>query len=358
MRKILVVIDSYSDAVLMAPLIHRLRQERSLQPLICLSAPSQEGAVQALNGFGILAGASANQILQEAAGRESIDEAILRHRPDCVVVHGAGASSITSFPGPVPAGNVDAGLRRYELGYAAAVQGTAGVIAQRFFVTSEASLDNLLRLGVPAGEIYLTGDLAIDAVRLAIERVRDDKCLSADLAASFPFIDPTKRLILVIGHRRENRGGGLEGVCRALRRLATRPDVHVAYPAPSSPIARGVVEESFVNHPGVTLMEQPQDYLRWIYLMQAAYLILADSGDTPKEALAMGKPVLVMRDVAERPEVIDAGAIRLVGTDVERILRECTLFLDDPSYYRAFTPSRNPYGDGLASLRIVEMLRR
>jgi UDP-N-acetylglucosamine 2-epimerase (non-hydrolysing) len=271
-------------------------------------------------------------------------------------VHGAGASSITSFPVSVPTGSVDAGLRMYELGYTAA-QGVAGVMAQRFFVTSETSLDNLLRLGVPAGEIYLTGDLAIDAVRMAIERVRDDKCLSADLAASFPFIDPAKRLILVIGHRRDNCGGGLEGVCRALRRLATRPDVHVAYPAPSSPMARSVVEESFVNHLGVTLME-PQDYLRWIYLMQAAYLILADSGGTPREALAMGKPVLVMRDVAERPEVIDAGAIRLVGTDAERILRECTLFLDDPSYYQAFTPRRNPYGDGLASQRIVEMLRR
>ncbi len=357
MRKILVVIDRYSDAILMAPLIRRLRLEPSLQPLICLSAPPQEGAVQALNGFGILAGANANQILQETAGRESIDQAILRHRPDCVMVHGAGASSITSFPVSVPWGNVDAGLRMYELGYTAAAQGTAGVIAKRFFVTSETSLDNLLRLGVPAGEIYLTGDLAIDAVRMAIERVRDDKCLNADLAASFPFVDPAKRLILVIGHRRENCGGGLEGVCRALRRLATRPDVHVAYPVPSSPIARSVVEESFINHPGVTLMG-PQDYLRWIYLMQAAYLILADSGDTPKEALAMGKPVLVMRDVAERPEVIDAGAIRLVGTDAERILRECTLFLDDPSYDRAFSSHRNPYGDGLASQRIVEMLLR
>ncbi len=355
MRKILVVIDRYSDAILMAPLIRRLRQERSLQPLICLSAPPQERAVQVLNGFGILAGASANQIPLETAGWEGIDQAILRHRPDCVMVHGAGASSITSFPVSVPAGNVDAGLRMYELGYTAA-QGVDGVMAQRFFVTSETSLDNLLRLGVSAREIYLTGDLAIDALRMAVERVRDE-FLGADLAASFPFIDPAKRLILVIGHRRENHGGGLEGVCRALRRLATRTDVHVAYPLPPSPMARNVVEDAFANHPGVTLTE-PRDYLRWVYLMQAAYLILADSGDTPKEALAMGKPVLVMRDVAERPEVVDAGAIKLVGTDAERILRECTLFLDDPSYYRAFSSHRNPYGDGLASQRIVEMLLR
>lgn len=136
-----------------------------------------------------------------------------------------------------------------------------------------------------------------------------------------------------------------------------RPDVHVAYPAPPNPKVHSVVDDLFADHPNITLVG-PQDYLHFVYLMQAAYLILADSGDTPKEALSMSKPVLVMRDLAERPAVIDAGTIKLVGTDAERILRECTMFLDDPSYYRAFSTHRTRCGDGDASQRIVEILLR
>lgn len=362
MRKILVVVGTYSEAILMAPLVHRLRAEPALQTIVCLAAQHRRMLGQVLDMFGIRADEDFNPMEQwpNAPASQGIDHVIEKHRPDRVLVHGDTAAAAESFHLRTPAGSRETGLRSYELHYAAP-EGTSGqgidLVSITHFVYSEVSRENLLKQGVAAEKIYLTDSTAVDALLMVVERIRHDDALKAKLAAAFPFIDPHRRLILVIGHRRENRSCGLENVCRALRRLAMRPDVHVAYPVPPNSKARGVVEQLFANHPGITLIEPP-DYTHSVYLMQAAYLILADSGDTPKEALSMGKPVLVMRDVAERPEVIDAGTVRLVGTDAERILRECTMFLDDRSYYRAFSAHCTPYGDGQASRRIAEILLR
>jgi UDP-N-acetylglucosamine 2-epimerase (non-hydrolysing) len=362
MRKILVVVGTYSEAILMAPLVHRLRTEPARQTIVCLAAQHRQMLDQVLDMFGIRADEDFNPMEQwpNAPVSQGIDHVIEKHRPDRVLVHGDTAASMDSSHLHTPAGGGETGLRSYELQYAGP-GGTSGhgidLVSTTHFVCSEVSRTKLLKEGIAAESIYLTDSTAVDALLMVVERIRHDDALKAKLAAAFPFIDPHRRLILVIGHRRENRSGGLESVCRALRRLATRPDVHVAYPVPPNPRARGVVEQLFANHPGITLIEPP-DYTHSVYLMQAAYLILADSGNTPKEALSMGKPVLVMRDVAERPGVIDAGTIRLVGTDAERIQRECTTFLDDRSYYRAFSTHRNPYGDGQASRRIVEILLR
>ena len=362
MRKILVVIGAYSEGILMAPLVHRLRAEPALQTIVCLTAQHHQMLDQVLDVFGIKADEDMNPMKQgeNATVSQGIDQVIERHKPDCVLVHGDTVASIESFHLHTPARTRQAGLRMYELRHAGPEE-TNGrrvdLIATSFFVSSEVSRDSLLKEGVDSEKIYLTGSMEIDALTMTSECIRRDGALKTRLAGAFPFIDLNRRLILVIGHRRENHGGGLEGVCRALRRLAMRPDVQVAYPVPPDSRARRVVDELLAHHPNITLID-PQDYLHTVYLMQAAYLILADSGDTPKEALSMGKPVLVMRDVTERPEVIDAGTIRLVGTDVEHILRECTMFLDDPSYYIAFSAHHAPSGGGQASQHIVAILLR
>ena len=360
MRKILVVIGTYSEAILMAPVVRRLRAEPALQTIVCLTAQHHSMFDQVPDIFAIQVDEDLNAMKLNAAVSQGIDHVIEKHKPDCVLVHGDTATAAESLHLHTPAGNGEAGLRMYELRYAVqeeSIRPAIDLVATYFFASSGVLRDKLLREGVAADKIYLTGDLAVDALLMAIDRIRNDGALNAKLAAAFQFIDPNRRLILVIGHRRANHGGGLESVCRALRRLAMRPDVHVAYPAPPNPKVHSVVDDLFADHPNITLVG-PQDYLHFVYLMQAAYLILADSGDTPKEALSMSKPVLVMRDLAERPAVIDAGTIKLVGTDAERILRECTMFLDDPSYYRAFSTHRTRCGDGDASQRIVEILLR
>lgn len=362
MRKILVVVGAYSDAILMAPLVHRLRAEPALQTIVLLTAQHRQMLDQVLDTFGIRVDEDFDVIKQgaNATAAQGIDHVIEKHKPDCVLVQGDTAKSIESFHLHTHLGKREAGLHMYELRHAgpeAMNRRAVDLIATYFFVSSEVSRDNLLEGGIDSGKIYLTGSMETDALLMAIERIRHDGALKAKLAAAFPFTGSNRRLILVIGHRRENRGGGLESVCRALRRLAMRPDVHIAYPVPANPVARAVVDELIAHHPNITLIES-RDYLHMVYLMEAAYLILADSGDTPKEALSMGKPVLVMRDVTERPEVVDAGTIKLVGTDAEHIMRECTMFLDDPSYYRAFSNHRSPYGGSRASQRIVEILLR
>jgi UDP-N-acetylglucosamine 2-epimerase (non-hydrolysing) len=358
MRKILVVVGTYSEAILMAPLVQRLREAPALQTFVHVIPAQRRTINQVLSFFGIRLDEGLAPAQQETGAheRQDIDHVIEKLRPDCVLVHGDTSAAIKSSC--LYTGQTEAGLRVHELRYPRQETGRKlDLIATSHFVTSEVSRDNLLREGVAAGSIYLTGSLAVEAMLIAVERMRKDAALKAELATSFPFLDPDKRLILVIGHRREDRGGGLESVCRALKRLAMRRDVQVVYPAPLNPGARGIVEEIFADHPAIALIG-PQDYLHTVYLMQAAYLILADSGATPEEVLALSKPVLVMRSVAECPEAIDAGTIKLVGTDTGRILRECTMFLDDPSYRRAFSTHRNPHADGLDSRRIVAMLQQ
>jgi UDP-N-acetylglucosamine 2-epimerase len=360
MRKILVVIGTYSEAILMAPLVHRLREAPALQTVVYVTAPHRRMLGQTLDIFGIRPDVGAGPMGREpnAFVSQDMDREIGKHKPDCVFVHGDTSTVIESSC--LRIGHLETGLRLHELHYPG-LQETDGrdidLIATYFFVTSGVSRDNLLRQGVAADKICLTGSMAVEALLIAVGHIRNDAALKAKLAASLPFLDPGKRLILVIGHRRNNHGGGLESVCRTLRRLAMRADVQVVYPAPLNPKVRGVVEKVFAGHPNITLIES-QDYLHMVYLMLTAYFILADSGATPEEVLSLSKPVLVMRNVTETAEAFDAGNIRLVGSDTARILLECEMFLDDESYYRAFSNHRDPHGDGLSSQRIVEMLLR
>ena len=201
----------------------------------------------------------------------------------------------------------------------------------------------------------MTGNTVIDALLSVVARIESDAGLSARLAAQFPFLDPARRLVLVTGHRRENFGAGFESMCLAIRDLAGRGDTQVVYPVHLNPNVREPVNRILAGGPGVHLVE-PLDYLPFVYLMSRAHLLLTDSGGIQEEAPSLGKPVLVMRETTERPEAVEAGTVRLVGTDRARIVDAASGLLDDPAAHAAMARAHNPYGDGQAARRIARVL--
>lgn len=214
---------------------------------------------------------------------------------------------------------------------------------------------NLLAEGLPASGVHVTGNTVIDALLDVVDKIESQPALKGDLAARFPFLDPSRRLILVTGHRRENFGGGFEQICGALADLADRGDVQIVYPVHLNPNVQEPVKRILADKPGVVLIE-PQDYLPFVYLMSRAHLILTDSGGVQEEAPSLGKPVLVMRETTERPEAVEAGTVQLVGTDRARIVATANRLLDDPGAYEAMSRAHNPYGDGHAAGRIAAVV--
>lgn len=368
-KKILVVLGTRPEAIKMAPLIHQLRKNERLKTVVCLTAQHRQMLDQVLNIFGIEADIDLNlmkqgQHLTELTANvlHGLDEVLNLHRPDCVLVHGdtttAMAAAMAAFYRHIPVGHVEAGLRTHDMQHPWPEEMNRRVIdlmATYYYAPTSQSRDNLLRENVPAERIHVTGNTVIDALLMATERIRQDAALAQQLANAFPFLDRNKRLILVTGHRRENHGGRMESMCRALKHLADRPDVQVLYPVHPNPNVRKVVDDVCGDRKNIILIE-PVDYLHFVYLMQTAHIILTDSGGIQEEAPSLGKPVLVLRDVTERPEAVEAGTVKLVGTDSARIIEECERLLTDESYYRLFAHCRNPYGDGRASSRIVETL--
>ena len=369
MRKILVVIGTRPEAIKMAPLIHQLRAEPKLKTIVCLTAQHRQMLDQVLSIFNIDADIDLNlmkqgQRLCELTGQvlHGIDNAIELHKPHYVLVHGdtttAMAAGMAAFYRHVPVGHVEAGLRTHDLQHPWPEEMNRRVIdlmATQYYAPTEISRDNLLNEGISSDRIHITGNTVIDALLMMVDRIRHDTKLTQQMAETFPFLDPGKRLILVTGHRRENHGGRLANVCRALKQLADRPDVQVVYPVHPNPNVRKIIDEVFGVRPNITLIE-PVDYLHFVYLMQASHLILTDSGGIQEEAPSLGKPVLVLRDVTERPEAVASGTIKLVGTDTDRVIEECKRLLVDETYYQSFAHRKNPYGDGLASRRIVKTL--
>jgi UDP-N-acetylglucosamine 2-epimerase (non-hydrolysing) len=343
----------------MAPLLRLLKSSPSIQTVVYVADRNR----QMLDLLGVLPEEEFERQDQDLSmgGSKFIDLAVEKHKPDCVLIQGNSNFAVDSrYLHAPPFGNLQTGLHMHEFRHNDTAEMTADGIerlATYYFVPSEISRDELLREGVASENICLTDSMAVDALLMVAERIRNDDALGNRLAAAFPFLDPERRLIFVAGNRHGNEEGRLESLCRALKRLAMRTDVQVVYTLHPDARLNSVVDEVFANHPNIALI-QPQDYLHLAYLMQSAYLILVDPDDTLKEVLSLCKPILVLRDVAERPQAIDAGTVKLVGTDVERILRECTMFLDDPSYYRAFSGHRNPYGDGQSSQCILDMLLR
>lgn len=360
MRGLLTLVNSRAAAIRLAPLILHLRQIPALRLTVC-AIPAQDPAVVAeLAVFGIVP----DEVLDSEPDVEpdaislGVDMLIGRYEADRVMLYGDADVLMASFRNQPAWGNLGDGLRVYALHHHPAEPGRLpriDVAGTYYFVTSDAARGNLLGAGAAPEDIYVSDSTAVDAMLLVRERIAADSALHASLAADLPFISPHKRLVLVVGFRREQDNAMLEGACRALKRLAMRHDVQVAYPAHPDPQMQALADSVFAGHPRIHVMAQ-QDYLHHVFLLQAACLVLTASGEVQEEALALGKPLLLMLDADERPQAEDAGTVKLVGADPEHILRECSMFLDDPSRYRACAVQSRPAWDGPASLRIAESL--
>nr|WP_241260748.1 UDP-N-acetylglucosamine 2-epimerase (non-hydrolyzing) [Proteus mirabilis] len=355
----------------MAPLVHALANDDSFEAKVCVTAQHREMLDQVLNLFEIKPDYDLNimkpgQDLTDITCRilEGLKPVLASFQPDVVLVHGdtttTMAASLAAFYQQIPVGHVEAGLRTgnlYSPWPEEANRTIAGHLAMYHFAPTETAKLNLVREAVADKNIFVTGNTVIDALFWVSERVMGNQTLLDELAVQYPFIQPERKMILVTGHRRESFGGGFERICQALAEIAlAHPDVEVVYPVHLNPNVSEPVKRILHGINNIKLI-QPQDYLPFVYLMNHAYLILTDSGGIQEEAPSLGKPVLVMRDRTERPEAVEAGSVRLVGTDTKRIVSEVTSLLTDENAYHQMSKATNPYGDGHACQRILEALK-
>lgn len=349
----------------MAPVVRALEVSPEVESVVCVTAQHREMLDQVLQLFEIVPHYDLNVMTpgQDLTGITSavltgLRDVIADCKPDLVLVHGDTtttlAASLAAYYARVPVGHVEAGLRTgniYSPWPEEVNRRVAGALTTLHFAPTERSRANLLSEGVAPERIHVTGNTVIDALEAVVAMFDADADLRLRMDGLLTF-DPAKRVLLVTGHRRESFGAGFERICAALAELAERPDIHIVYPVHLNPNVRGPVESHLADLSNVTLMA-PQDYLPFVYLMNRACIILTDSGGVQEEAPSLGKPVLVMRDTTERPEAVDAGTVRLVGTDVDAIVSGVSKLLDDDAAYQRMSFAHNPYGDGKASARIV-----
>lgn len=364
--KVLSVVGTRPEAIKMAPVVRALDEAAGIESRVCVTAQHRGMLDQVLKFFEIRPHHDLD-VMQHAQGLAEVTGRVLsgvfrvleEEKPDLVLVHGdtntTMSASLASYYAKVAVGHVEAGLRtgnRYSPWPEEMNRRITGALGTLHFAPTEGARQNLLRENVDSKSIHVTGNTVVDALLWTRDRVLSDENLVAKLDGEFSFLDSRKRLILVTGHRRENFGEGFVRTCRALARLADRGDVEVLYPVHLNPNVKGPVEEMLGGHPGVHLVS-PKDYPTFVYLMNRSYLILTDSGGIQEEAPSLGKPVLVMRDTTERPEAVEAGTVRLVGTDEALIVSEAARLLDDDTWYARMSEAHNPYGDGYAANRIV-----
>lgn len=352
----------------MAPLVKTLEAEPGLTSIVCVTGQHRAMLDQVLGLFGIrpdhdLDVMVPNQTLNGLSARVlgALDDLLTALNPDRVLVHGdtttAMAASLAAFHRRIPVGHIEAGLRTNDISQPWPEELNRRIVdvaSDLLFAPTSGARRNLEaeRLG---GRIVVTGNTVIDALRLTVERLQGDAGLQARLDNQFSQLRRDRKLLLVTGHRRENFGVGFANICSALAALSLRDDLEIVYPIHLNPNVRGPVSEALANRPNIHLIE-PQDYIPFVYLMQRSHLILTDSGGVQEEAPSLGKPVLVMRDVTERPEAVAAGTVRLVGTDPKRIVGEVAARLGERATPATFSPHGNPYGDGGAATRIVDTL--
>ena len=369
-RSILAVMGTRPEAIKMAPLIKALLSDDRFTVHVCVTAQHRQMLDQVLNLFGIVPDFDLD-IMRPGQSLSGITGAILsgmgdvlaQAKPDMVLVHGdtttTFAASLAAYYHRIAVGHVEAGLRTgnlYSPWPEEANRKLTGTLARLHFAPTPKARDNLLKDGVEPDAIHVTGNTVVDALLEVVEHVRTDAALKARFAEQFGFLDRTKRLVLVTGHRRESFGGGFERICEGLRRIVEDfVDVEVLYPVHLNPNVREPVNRLLAGRDRVHLIE-PVDYLPFVWLMDQAHIILTDSGGIQEEAPSLGKPVLVMRDTTERPEAVEAGTVKLVGSDADRIVAEMSALLRDEDAYRAMSVAHNPYGDGEACARIVSAL--
>lgn len=362
--KVLSVFGTRPEAIKMAPVVKSLKSEPSIDSRVCVTAQHREMLDQVLNLFEIIPDYDLNlmepgQGLFEITNKalQGLKEVLTHFSPDLVLVHGDTtttlSASLASYYERIPVGHVEAGLRtgdNYSPWPEEVNRKVAAAIARLHFAPTEKSKQNLCNENILGQHIFVTGNTVIDALLEAVKKLEADPDKSKEFDKALG-IDTSRRIVLVTGHRRESFGGGFQRICDALVRLAEREDIQIIYPVHLNPKVREPVESSLGSLDRVQLLP-PQEYLPFVHLMRRADIILTDSGGVQEEAPSLGKPVLVMRDTTERPEAMEAGTVRLVGTDIDLIVREASILLDDPEAYATMAHAHNPYGDGLASSRI------
>jgi UDP-N-acetylglucosamine 2-epimerase (non-hydrolysing) len=386
MKRVLLVFGTRPEAIKMCPLVKEFQKyPEDFQTLVCVTGQHREMLDQVLQIFDVKPDFDLNimkqgQDLYDVTSRVLVGmrDVLAEANPDVVLVHGdtttSMAAAMAAFYRQIPVGHVEAGLRTHNI-YSPWPEEMnrqiTGRIATFDFAPTRLSRQNLLDEGVDFQKITVTGNTVIDALHWVVENVMKKGYKPSDpLVASLP--QDERRMVLITGHRRENFGEGFISMCTAIRDLARKyPEVDFVYPMHLNPNVRKPIRQVFgeiagqAGHdgnviPGSTgnlFFIEPLDYLDFVYLMSRSYIVLTDSGGIQEEAPGLGKPVLVMRDTTERPEALEAGTVRLVGTDYDRIVAEVSALMDDPAHYQAMSQAVNPYGDGKACPQIVEKLK-
>lgn len=368
-KRTLIVFGTRPEAIKMAPVVKACRARPELDVKVCVTAQHRQMLDQVMDIFGLTADfdlnvMAPNQTLADVTCKvlKGMEGVFAQWMPDMILVQGdtttVMAAALAAFYHKIAVGHVEAGLRTWNV-YSPWPEEMnrliAGCLATLHFAPTPRSAQNLLKENKDSTKVFVTGNTVIDALHEAMKIMDGDSALRARLAAQFPFLDASKRLVLVTGHRRENFGDGFIHICNAIRRVASRPDVQVVYPMHMNPNVRKPVTEILGGLGNVHLIE-PLDYLSFLYMMRQSYLIMTDSGGVQEEAPSLGKPVIVMRDTTERPEAVDAGTVILAGTETEAMASAAERLLDDKGFYDKMAQAVNPYGDGLAARRIAEIV--
>jgi UDP-N-acetylglucosamine 2-epimerase (non-hydrolysing) len=364
MVKALFVFGTRPEAIKLAPVIRFMQgQPDRFSVRVAVTGQHRQMLDQVLAVFRItpdfdLNTMASGQTLAASSSRilAALEPVYAEVRPDIAYVQGDTTTTLcgalAGFYARVPIGHIEAGLRTGDMAQPFPEEMNrvvTGRVAAVHFASTEGARRNLLAENIDPGTIHVTGNSGIDAV-LGVR----DRLVSGELSASdWSFVDPSKRLIVVTAHRRESFGGGFENICRALRSLASRPDVTIIYPVHRNPNVQDPVQRHLSDISNIHLIE-PLDYVPFVDLMRRATVLLTDSGGIQEEGPSLGKPVIVMRDKTERPEAVEAGTVRLAGTDEHRIVREVSRLLDDDSLRESMSRIHNPYGDGHASKKIAE----
>ena len=375
MKKILLVFGTRPEAIKMAPLVKALQKDTEhFETRVCVTAQHRQMLDQVLEVFGItpeydLNIMAPNQDLYDITAKVllGLREVLKDFRPDTVLVHGdtttSMAASLAAFYMQIPVGHVEAGLRTYNMLSPWPEEMNRQVtdrICTYYFAPTEQSRANLLQENIDAKKIFITGNTVIDALLMAVDIISTTAGVKEKMAKELQekgYTVGDREYILVTGHRRENFGDGFLHICKAIKELAAlHPEMDIVYPVHLNPNVQKPVYELLSSLSNVYLIS-PLDYLPFIYAMQHSTLLLTDSGGVQEEAPSLGKPVLVMRDTTERPEAVEAGTVKLVGTNAEAIVSNVTALLQDKEMYKRMSETHNPYGDGQACERIIAVLR-
>lgn len=368
-NKVLVVFGTRPEAIKMAPLVLELKRRQCLDIEVCVTAQHRQMLDQVLTLFDLTPDYDLNVMKHQQDLFDVTSRVILGMRgvlneskPNLVLVHGdtttSFVASLAAFYHNIEVGHVEAGLRTgnnlspwpEEMN-----RKLTGSLAKLHFSPTEIAKQNLMCEAVESHNVFVTGNTVIDALHHVVAKLEADPVLQSALAQQFDFVDPNKKLILVTGHRRESFGEGFENICLALSRLAELTNIQIVYPVHLNPNVQEPVKRLLAHLPNVFLLE-PQEYLPFVYLMNASYLILTDSGGIQEEAPSLGKPVLVMRDTTERPEAVSAGTVKLVGTNVDAIVQATSKLINDSEAYTEMSFAHNPYGDGKACKKIADIV--